>query len=301
MIVNYLLVVLLGVMSNTSTAAQKKYGRLVNGRNQSTNIYLVIHTILSSMNFAIMAKFNLSGDTTAILYGLIYGFICSAAVIVNFVAYKKMDLIMMSIFTKGNIVANWLIGVIIFKEKIKPTSVVSVLLIFICVLMPLLRLKKVGGRKMSVAAYFIGILMIIIAGCSTMLTQTYYKLPATNSQSVSVMCFYTNVFMVIILTAVFVLSARKSNGGLGIKGEFKAIKPVYYLLIPICGLCQNPAALINAHILKTMPLSVFTIFSTGVGSIILYLFSRFIFKENIDKHDLATWLIATVAGLISVF
>ena len=299
--VNYLLVILLGVLGNTSTAAQKKYGRLVNGRTPSTNWYLVIHSVISIFNFAIMSKWQLGGDKTAVLFGFVYGFICAGSLLTHFIAYKKMNLIMISVFTKGNVVVSWLIGVTVFSEEIKATSVISVLLILIGVLMPLFRLKKSDNRKMSAAAYLLGLLMIFLGGCSTMLTQTYFKLPETTSQSVSVMCFYTNVFFALIMMGVFLTSSRKSGGGLGITGEIKAVKPVYLLLVPICSVCQNLSSVTAAHVLKTMPLSIYTIFSTGASSIILYIFSRFVFKEKVDKYELIAWLIATAAGLITIF
>ncbi len=301
MAVNYFLIVLLCIMGQGSMGAQKKYGQLVFQRSQSIYLYSVGTSVLALLFFYIMSGGNLAQDRNALIFGLVYAGICSALIFIQFLAYARMNLIIWSVFGKGNVIISWLIGVLGFDEMIKWTDILAVTLIFVTVIAPLFVKQNAKGIKMKGSSYFIGILNILVSGGGTLLTQIYYKLPTTTSQTVSAMCFYTNVFLVFIMIGVFCFSARRVNGGCGVIQEIKMVKPIYFLFIPLYTICQNPSTLISAHVLKTMPLSTYTLFNVGAGSVCLYIASRFLFKEKPQKLELSMWIIATLAGLLTMF
>ena len=212
-----------------------------------------------------------------------------------------MDLIVLTVFTKANVVTSWLIGILLFDEEIKFTNILAVLFIVITVIAPLFNKEKDGRIKMSLSSYLIGLMLIFVGFASTLLIQVYVKIPETNNQSMSVMCFYTNFFMLFVTMTHFLLSTQKSKNGMGVIGEIKAVKPAYFLLPPAISILQTSSTLLQAYILKSMPLSVFMIFGTGVSSVLLYLISRFIFRERPDRLMAVMWMISTLAALLTIF
>lgn len=301
MLINYILVILISLLTGVTTLAQKKYSQLVCGRTQSTHLYSLGVSIVSMVLFYIMAGEAVHENKLAVIYGAISGGLNVANFVITFIGYRKMNLVMISVFGRGNIITSWIIGICFFKEPVKMTSILAVVLVLIAIIIPVFESKNKNQKKSSVEAYLVGILMIIIVGCNTFVLQSYYKHPQTDTQSASAMFFYTNVFLFFVMAGIFIYSSRKSNGGQGVKQELKTVNPICILLIVLTCIIGNPTNVLSAYVLKTMPLSIYTIFSAGVSSIVIYLMSRFIFKEKVSKLEMISLIIATAAAIVTVF
>ena len=297
----YVLTVLMNILSKASFAAQKQYGILVGQRRPSIMLFLTGNSLFAIIIYGFLSGWSLGGNITSVLFGFVYAFVCTASLVVNFRALEKMNLIMISVFDNATVVSGWLVGVLFFKEAVTPTSIAAVVLVFLTVIAPLFNREKGSGMKMSLLSYFIGIIKICVGVVSTVILKLYTGIPSTDSHSQSVMCFYTNVFMIFFIIAILLIFASEARGGMGLTGEIKAVRPICVLLLLVSSAVQIPAMLLNMYILKIMPLSLFTVTNNGVSAVIIYLVSRFVFKEKHDRFELVCCALATLAVLLTAF
>ncbi len=295
----YLLVVAATFISNIPSLTQKKFCAYVNYNTAATDLFMVGIATSVSITYFFLAKGNIFSNKYAVIFGLVYGFICSASNIILVKAYSKISLIEISLYQKASIVLTWLCGIIFFKDAIKLTGIISVVIILLSVLFPVFSLDK--KRSKNISSYVIGFYIAVSGMFSSALLKTYALLPGSDYTGISVLCFYTNIFMLVILGAKFVKNSEIIKNRKQFMNNISGIKPTYFLLLIPYAICNALGTFLSLPYLKEIPLSVQTIFSTGASSVVYFIFSKFIFKEDIDKYTLFGWILATLAAAVSVF
>ena len=295
----YLLVIAATFISNIPSHTQKKFCAFVNYNSSATDLFMVGIASSVSITYFILAKGDIFSNKYAVIFGLIYGFICSASNIILVKAYSKISLIEISLYQKASIVLTWFCGIIFFKDAVKLTGIISVAIILGSVFFHAFNLEP--NQKKNTASYMIGFYIAVSGMFSSVLLKTYALLPSSDYTGMSVLCFYTNIFMLVILGAKFLKSSGIIKNHKQFFSSISEVKPAYFLLLIPYSLCNALGTFLSVPYLKEIPLSVQTIFSTGAASIVYFVFSKFAFRESIDKHTLIGWIFATLAAAVSVF
>lgn len=289
----YVLIFLQAAISGAGTAAQKLYTKKTQLVEHGSEIFLLIHVIGAIIYFGAMSGFNLAINKTSLIYSACYGIICLASLLVNMVAMSNMNLIMLSVFSRGNTMIVWLVGIVLFQEAFTVSGVISALLILMSILMPLFEQKSEKTGKFHIKNYIIGILIILLSTVSTLLLKFYSMEPKKMPDSI--FCFYTNVFMAGFTLFRLIQSLKNGN----FIGEMQQIKS-NLLLTPLYTVCTTSATLISMYVLKIMPLSLNSVLSYAAGSIVVFVNSKWVFRERYTKHEIIAFVLSSMAVLITI-
>ena len=297
----YLLILINSILGNIACYAQKKFSIGTDGRYTSSILFSLIIAVIACISYGIICKFNIFGNTVAIIYGIIFGVICAVSNIITFVSFEKMNLLTLSVFRNSSFIPTWLFGVLFLKEGLSLTSVLAVVLIFITIILPVFG-DKSDDKKNTFSSYIIGIIIMFISSGGSIIVKLFNIQTGGGSEIASVMYFYTNFFMGLYLLFLYIKNASKKSGGEGFIGEITAIKhKTIYLFILLCSACQITNAMFTVVILKIMPLSLTSIITTCVNSLTLLTISKVIFKENISKIEIISWVLSVIAAIITIF
>lgn len=270
---------------------QKEWQRKTATIKYSSAVYLIAQTAFSCLVFFVMAGFDLRANAVTLIYSFVYALIVILSLVSNFVAMSKMNLMLCSVFGNGSQTVVWLVGVIFFREAFEFGGALSAGLILISILLPLLNLK---GGKTAKSGLAVGFFRTAIAASSTVLMKLYAAEP--HKMSDSVMCFYTNVFVLVLLLIYFAF--MKDKGGL-IDGFSNVGKKIVFA--PICAVLSNLGTVLSMYVLRTLPLSTYSIITYSLGFATVFINSKFIFREKRTAIDTIAFILSATAVVITIF
>lgn len=298
---SFILLVISSVFSNFSSFTQKKYSVSVGGDREKEYIYTIGVAFFASLIYLVIAKFRIFSNTTALLTGIFYGFVCAAYTVLAFIAFSKMNLLSYSIFRNSSFIITWLFGLVFLKENVSVSSVIAILLICITVILPVFN-KTESNKKNTLSAYILGFLLMIFSATSSIIVKIFSSFPDSSPQTNSIMLFYTNVFMGVFSVVFLIMTNIQNSKGGSTRTMLQVLKPSYiWLLIPICNILQISSTLFTMHVQKTMPLSIYTILSTGIGGVTLFIISKVFFREKATRLDIIAWILSLIATVITIF
>lgn len=289
--IEYLLLALNTLIGWGNGILQKEWQRKTVEIKYASTVYLIAQTACSCLVFFVMAGFDLRVDAVTLIYSFVYALIVILSLVSNFVAMSKMNLMLCSVFGNGSQTVVWLTGIVFFREAFEFGGALSAGLILISVLLPLLKLK---GNRTAKSGIAVGFLKTAVAASSTVLMKLYAAEP--HKMSDSVMCFYTNLFILVLLMIYFVF--MKDKGGL--IADFGRVggKIVF---APLCAVASNLGTILSMYVLRTLPLSTYSIITYSLGFVTVFINSKFIFRENRTSIDIVAFLLSALAVVITVF
>lgn len=286
----YLLIALSSLVSGVGGVFQKQWQRKTCDAENAPYIFMLVNCVFACLIFWAMSGFDVSVNKVTLVYSAAYGLVCCLSVLLGFVTMSRMNLIVCSVFSKGTAAVVWLVGILFFKESVKLTSVISAVLMLISISIPLIKAKNGGIDAKGVLA---GVAVIAIGTASTSLLKLYSAEPLKRPDSV--MCFYTNIFMLVFQAVRFCTLKEKRE----VAAELKLVrKRLFY--IPFCTLGSNLSSLISMYAVRIMPLTLYTVIGQPIGCAILFVQSKIIFKEHCDKADIASVVLSVAAVLITL-
>lgn len=287
----YFLLILNTVIGWGNGILQKEWQRKTDKIKYSSAVYLIAQTACSCLVFIVMAGFDLRVNAVTLIYSFVYALIVMLSLVSNFVAMSKMNLMLCSVFGNGSQTVVWLVGIIFFRDAFEFGGALSAGLILISVLLPILKLK---GNKTAKGGIIVGFFRTAVSASSVILNKLYATEP--HKMSDSVMCFYTNVFVLVILLVYFAF--MKDKGGL-IDGFSNVGKKIVFA--PICAVLSNLGTVLSMYVLRTLPLSTYSIITYSFGFVTVFINSKFIFREKRTAIDTIAFLLSAVAVVITIF
>lgn len=286
----YIFIIISSLMSGASTMFQKLWMKNTRNILNQSEIFALIHVVSTLIFYFILSGGNLYTNMTTLIYSMLFGFFSTASILINLTAMKHMNLVLLSVFSRGSNMTTWLFGILFFRERFSISGIVSTLLIFISILIPLFG-SNIKNTKLT--DYLLGISIMLLGTANTVLLKLYAVEPLKMSNSI--LCFYTNVFMA-LFTIINML--RKTNVS-EIFTEFKQVKK-QFALIPANSLANCVSTIINMYVLSIMPLSSTTTISYAVGCIVVFINSKLIFKEKCTRSDIIAFILSAAAFFVTL-
>ena len=283
-------------MAGFTTFFCKKYALLSNNSALTGKLfYISLMGLMSMLSFWLLSGCNIQTDSRTLTFSIISSFIYVALNVVSLLSYAKVNLVLMSIFTKSVTIANWLCSVLFFHEIPTFTNIFAVIILFIAVFMPLLDFKK--SKSNLRLSYLLGGLLLLLSTASAMTTKVYLQAPAIDSASVSSLLFFSHGLMGIF--AALILLFRRHKNPAAFTQEFSVIRWSAVACIFFACLFGNPQSLLTSLVMQKLPLVQYTVLTAALESIMTFLLSKFIFKETIGRSTLIAFALSTFAMLIN--
>lgn len=287
----FIIVVIMSVLSGSGIAIQKLWQKGTLGIKHAYEIYSLLMSICALAVFCIMAGFRLSANLITLVYSFAYGMAALLTTIFAFCAMKKMSIILYSVFSRGSTLFIWLFGVVVFREKINIQSIISAVLFGVSILMPLLGNKD--EKKTGAVKYIIGIVVMLLGTAASIIVKLYSAGP--DKMPEAVLCFYTNVFVLLFLAVKFILTPERREYVADVRRAGRKI-----LLVPLGTTFGNLATLLSMYAIGIMPLSQYSVLSASMSSGVTFLISKVVYREDSSPSEIAAFLLSTAAVLVNV-
>ena len=307
----YFLVALSQCMLGLALFSEKLFSKKSSGYLPTNLIYSAGIAVSSLFVYSLMAGFNLTPDFEIISHAVIYGILYASSMTCLFIAYKRLNMVVYSVFGKSASIAVCIIGMVFWGDTVKFTTIAGIVLLFVSILLPLLAAGKTEGKKGSFANLLICIATMVIGTGASLVIKSFSSLESYTPARASAMYFYANIFTFIFLVgAVLVYTKQPDVDGSktllrrhadGFADSFLRVNPKLYILVPIVATVANIPSVINTLCVNNMDLSVYTVLSRAIELLVLFVISRFIFKEKYSRVDITSLIISGVAGLIICF
>ena len=304
-----LLVILSQLLLGLASFTEKLFAKKSGGYLPNNLLYSAGIAISSLFVYSWMAGFDLKPDGEIIYHALIYGCLYASSMTCLFVAYRRLNMVIYSVFGKSSSILVCIIGITLLGDEPKITTFVSVGLLFISILLPLLEGRKKEGQKSSLFSLIICICAMLIGTGVSLTIKSFSSLESYTPQRASAMYFYANIVTFIFLAVAVLISTRKPKegsrksllgiNGIGLRSTFLKVNPYLYILIPIVATVANIPTVINTVCIKNMDLSVYIVLSNAAALATLFFISKVIFKEKSTLIEIIALLISGAAGIIS--
>lgn len=287
---NYILTAAAAALNGAVTLTEKAWQRKTEGIKCASAVFMTLMAACSVIIFYFMSGFDISVNFVTIVYSLLYTAAAILSIMLALAAISRINLILFSVFSSSKTVLVWLIGILFMNEIINAKSIISAALFTVSMLLPLADLKN---NKTKLTGYLIGISLAAVDAATVILMKFYTANP--DKMSDSTMCFYTNVFMFAFLILYLVFSPDKRPKAKNYKG-----KSGVFLLIPLCTLSSNLSSVLQLGILKTMPVSHYSVLIAALNCIVVFINSKVIFRESCRAVDIICLALSTAAVIITV-
>ena len=292
----YLLLLVVHILGGCTTFFCKKYTQLTSGSAHTGNLfYIVLMGFLSLLSFWLMAGRQLRTDSWTITFAVISGVIYVGLNTIALFAYTKVNLVLLSIFTKSVTIVNWMAGVLFFKETPTVSNTISMLILCTAVFMPLMDLKQDKTKLRS--TYFIGAIYLLLSAAYYIVMKIFLLGPEVDSPAVSSMLFFTHGIMSVL--TIFILFGRRVQAPAAFKQEISVIRWPAIACIVLACLVGNPYSLLSSLVMQKLPLVQYSVLTAALESIVTFLVSKFIFKETVGKSTLIAFGLSTLAMIIN--
>ena len=293
----YLLLLSVYAMAGFTVFFRKKYTQVTSGSAHTGSlVYIIIMGMLSMLSYWLMSGRSLQTDSRTLIFAIVSSFIYIATNMISLFAYSKVNLVLLSIFTKSVTIANWLCGLLFFHETPGIANIISVVILCVAVFIPLMDLKQdKSNRRMT---YLIGGLLLLLNTANALAMKLYVQHPDVDSASVSSMLFFTHGFMSIL--PVFILLFRRVKQPVVFKQEVSFVRWPALVCIVLACLFGNPASLVSSMVMQALPLVQYTVLTAALESIMTFVISKFVFKETVGRSTLIAFVLCAISMVINV-
>lgn len=305
----YLLLILGQLMLGLAHFSHKLFSRRSNSFLPTGALYSALISAFSLPVFFLLSGFDLSLDAGLALYSIAYGVLASISQVMIFIAFSRVNMVVYSVFAKSASILVCLAGFIFFDDKVTFNSVLSILLLTVAIALPLLEARKNGGKSNSLASLIICLIIMVDGFLIQLTVKGFTELESTTTERASALYFYANVITALVLFAILLFITRRSKKEdmgtsefrIGLKETARKVPWRLYILIPLTATIANIPCVTNAYCMMNMDLNTYIIVLNAAESMVLFLISRFIFKEKSSLLDISALVLSTVAGIIVSF
>lgn len=305
----YLLLILGQLMLGLAHFSHKLFSRKSDSFLPTGALYSALISAFSLPIFFLLSGFDLSLDAGLAFYSVAYGVLASVSQVMIFIAFSRVNMVVYSVFCKSASILVCLCGFIFFGDKVTFNSVLSILLLTVAIALPLLEARKNGGKSNSLVSLIICLIIMVDGFLIQLTVKGFTELESTTTERASALYFYANVITAIVLFAVLFFIVRKgktnkekaSEFRIGFRATARKVPFKFYILIPLTATIANIPCVTNAYCMMNMDLNTYIIVLNAAESLVLFLISRFIFKEKSTILDIMALILSTLAGIIVSF
>lgn len=289
----YLLLFAVPAISSINRIIIKTYKQSTKNIEQSSNIYMIIVSIVAMLVFAIMAKGRLIPNIPTILFSIVLGLLSASSNIFTLLALDKTDVVNTTMFSSaGTIAIPFLFGTFFLKETVDIFEIMTFFILLAVVLIPLFE-KKNKSSKNSFLGYIYCVILFLTSGFSTVILKLYSLAP--NVLNTNVFCFWANVFMLPV--ALFI--ALKDDPA-KLKEDLKITKPLSYALVVLTVVMQNLGTVLGVFVLKKFDITLYTLLNIPTALVLTALISSWLFFEKITKKTALSICLSILGIILSV-
>ncbi len=284
----YIAILFVDLIGGAGTIFRKNFVRdNINVKN-SLNIYMLLAHPVAALYFLAMAGGRVPLNVPSFWFSCVYAVSCTASVMCSMLAYDRINLIYISVFSSaGGMIIPFVFD--LFRgEGFTVWKYISVAIRMAAVFVPIVFTKSKNRGLL------IGMFLFCISGLAKIIPKLYGEWEGVVSDES--FCFWTNILiMPIIVTLIFSQSKPKE-----IMGDMKKIRPSGYVYILLATAAANVGSLMSIEILRSISPTVYSILSSSLGMIITALISAFIYKEEINKQSVISLVLSVVAVVLGV-
>jgi len=230
-----------------------------------------------------------------LIYAIIFALIIMVNLCATLFAMKYTPLPILTIIGMASgILLPSAFGILFFKEALTLQLIISAILIFAATTIPFLK-KNDDKKHFTGKALIWCTISFFLNGSATILVQLYAK--DSRVLASEVMFFITN-FVIVIASIIALLVYTK--GKLKLKTIVCAYKPLHILNIGTRTLVNNISSVLQIIILTSIPVSVYSVFTSSMSLILTTLLSALIFKEKQREGTFVALSLAIAATIINV-
>lgn len=290
----YILMIISVLLGNFSTVLQKNYTIKTSGIKTALNLYMLICHPIAAIYYFCMAKGNIPLNFPTFIFSFCYAFVCIASVVLSMLAFSRISLIYISVFSgAGGVIIPFLFELIFRDEAFSIFHICSVIMRILAVLSPLILSKKYSGEFRG--GLLICVLLFLNGGLATIIPKLFAEYP--KSLSANTFCFWTNIIIVPVLT-IYIL---KKDGIKSLKCDIKKIKPSVLSYVFTGTAFNNINSVISLYTLKFISATFKSVFTSSFSMIVTVFISRFIYKETISKPMVVSVIFSILAVIIGVW
>lgn len=282
----YLLILVKSLMTDTATALNKHYSQHTAGIPGAKLVFLLcINGFASIFQFA-LAGGAISLDKLTLLFAAIYGINCALSAHVRLVAYEKTTLVYQMLFTGAGALLIPFAYDLLQGIQFGAGKILSVILRLITVLIPLLFARQ-KFRNLPIC-----LLLFLFGGLGTVILRLLTQFCGVSAGYS--FCFWTN-FLTLPLV---VLLAIRQRGFAELKGDMRQIKPVLYLFLFLQTVLNNIGSLLNIYILSIVDTTTYSLISATMGTVITTAISVWLYKEKLTKQAVICLILSLLAIIV---
>lgn len=286
----YMLTALSAVISGTGIFVQKFWQRRTIQVKNAASVYLLMMSVFAIGVFYVMNGFSVDVNLYTLVCSAIYGIFAILANVLTLSAMSNMSLLLCSVFQRGSTLLIWLWGVLAMHDSIKAAQVISAVLMTLSILTPLYGEKNCTISKRSL---FLGAAIMANGASSSIFLKYYTQNPQKMSDSA--LCMYTNVLMLGYIIVRFAVSKNRKE----LADSFKKTKKIHWVVL-LGTIGNGVATILSMYVMKRMPISVYSIISSAVGFVIVFINSKVIFREECSSREVVSFLFSALAVLITL-
>ena len=269
----YLLLIINAFISESPNIFIKLLQDRIQNDGIRKSVYYTVTIVVALTYYAIISGFNLKINLITIAFSAILAADSYFSMHFQLKAVENTDLVNVALFSNaGSIIWPVVFGFVFLDEKIDFKTVLGFILVFISVFIPYMKGRKERGTLKGIIYC---VILFITMGSFTIIIKLYSLTPTVLSESV--MCFYTNVFM-IPMTLILI---RKQ---MPLKQAFQTIavmpkKNIFPAVLAV--ICSNTATILSMIIVGQMKISEYSILKTSIGIVAISILAWLIFEERI--------------------
>lgn len=292
----YILFGLIQILGGVSTFLNKKFQIGIKNNMPTMMLYNMINACFGSVYFFFICKMHVEMNLITFVYSLLYALIVINSLAIGVIAISKLSISFNSVIsTASGVIGAVFFGIMLFGEKAAVGQIVSaVILIGAVAVTAFAGLEFKGQRGAVLVCVWLFLTGFLTSPFIKLYTQTKSALEINN------MFFMTNVLVVVITAAYSGIYILK-NGKIG-AAEMTAgiLNKTAIANIASRTAISNISSVVSAYIIANMDLTVYTIFSSGLGLMMSGFISKFVFRERLTVGNYVSILLAIAAIVIRV-
>lgn len=254
----------------------------------SNAAYTFINACFACIYFSFINKFQIAINFPTLIFAVV------SALIILFDLVLQLHLLRISTITSlsisknsGSVITTTLFGIIVLQEKFTLFLILQLVLLMLAIIIS----TKKGGNTASEALHAGPLLFIkfLSSGMNTIVMKLYTNHPLV-CDNISYF-FLTNLTMIIFSSIGILYSSDKWK-------SFKNFGLKNTLNVGICTAVSNLSSILSMSLISKIPLTGYTIFTSGLTIINAVIVSVLFFKEHINKRMILAVILSLVAIIL---
>lgn len=259
-------------------------------------LYNFYNSLIASVYFFVGAFFEggvLKVNGVTLAFSGVFALLVFSSMVVEVFSYSRSSISVVTITkSSGTIIISALFGLLFLKEMFSWKLMLSLILIFIAVILPYLKMVKTDFKKSDMLIY---ICNFLINGAVAVLFKLYAINP--DVKGTMVFFFYTNLILFIGTGIIILANIGKCRKKRESMPNF-SVGQIGFVAGRTAA--ANVVSVLEVVILSRIDISIYTIFISSIALLANTALSKFYFKEKQSRELYVAICLAVLAIILSV-